>query len=114
MSTRFVFGDHEKFRRRGKTWSVLSGVFLLGCFAVAALETTLVWIFAGTSAYALVMSIYNFVLSAQARYPYRKTPLTQQQRDIDAHIRFHLPILLSLLLGGALAAIIIWVFVATR
>ena len=107
----FVSGDSLKFMKKGRACAVIAIFLFLCCFAVGVLGTYLIWIFAGASLYFIFLAIYYFVLSAQAKYPYRKKyKETEQEKAVKAHIRLHLPIVISVLLGGALIALLVALF----
>jgi hypothetical protein len=110
MGTQFVFGDHEKFKKKARNWALAFVFSFICCFAVAPLGASMIWILSGTTAYCLFMSIYLYVLSVQSRYTYRKRKVTATDRDQQSYIRFHLRMLLSILIGGTLLAMAAWLF----
>jgi hypothetical protein len=107
----FVKGDHEKLKRRGKWFAWLAIAFFFCCFIFIPLGAFIIWIFIGGTVYCTFFSIYSFVIAHKARYPYRKKPKeTPQEKETRAYIQQHLPIVISLLLGGLLIALTIWLF----
>jgi hypothetical protein len=110
MGTQSVFGDHEKFKKKARNWALAFVFLFIGCFAVAPLGASMIWILSGTTAYCLFMSIYHYILSGQARYPYRKRKVTATDREQQSYIRFHLRMLLIILIGGVLLAMAAWLF----
>jgi hypothetical protein len=109
---KFKFGDHERLKKKAKTWAVLTLFFLLACFAVIPAGRYMILILAGITGYSFFLTIYYLVLSSQARYPYRQKKETTQERETREYVRAQLPILISVVLGGLLLVLAVWFFLS--
>ncbi len=87
------------------------GAFAAACFVVAfvlhPLGSFVIWIFGGATVYCLFMMIFHLVPPGKKRYSKKVDPNEAANR---AYIAYHLPIIISLLLGGLLLALIIVFF----
>jgi hypothetical protein len=69
------------------------------------------WLFSGATLYCAFLSVYNFVLASKAKYPFRrKRRETAQEKELRDYIRNQIPILVSVLLGGLMIAVAMWLF----
>ena len=109
----FVFGDDERFRKKATRHGIVAlFLFLIALGAgTGGNEIYLMWILGGAVVYFASLAVYYLVLSSKARFPYRKKKETRQDREIREHIRYHLPIIISMMLGGILVVLIILFFV---
>lgn len=87
------------------------GVFAAACFMVAfvlnPLGSFIIWIFGGATVYCLFMMIFHLVPPAKKQHSKKVDPKEAANR---AYMAYHLPIVISVLLGGLLVALIIVFF----
>ena len=102
----FVFGDHERFRKKAKRHSIVAIFLFVVTLGSAASEAYLIWLFSGATIYFAFLAVYFLVLSSKAKFPYRKKKETEQDRQIQEHVRYHLPIIISIMLGGILLVLV--------
>ena len=83
--------------------------FLVCCFVVSSLDSFFVWLSIGVTLYFAFLSIYYWVQSVQRPVAVKHKP-TAQELETRAYIAKHLPMVISLLLGGLLLALIILLY----
>jgi len=97
-----------KSKRYAIFFGILSVVSVSLCVILAPLGSFVVWIFGGITVFALFMMVFNLIPPPRVQYTKRK--LTRQEEETRAHIAFHLPLVISLLLAGLLVALIVIFF----
>ena len=97
-----------KSKRFAIFFGVLSVVSVSLCFILAPLGSFVIWIFGGISVFAIFMLVFNLIPPPRVQYTKRK--LTRQEEETRAHIAFHLPLVISLLLAGLLVALVVVFF----
>ena len=97
-----------KSQRYAIFFGILSVVSACLCFVLAPLGSFVIWIFGGLTVFAIFMMVFNLV--PPPRVQHKKRKLTQQEEETKAHIAFHLPLVISLLLAGLLVALIVVFF----
>jgi hypothetical protein len=99
------------FNKKGRLFLFLTLLFFTCCFAFAHLGSYMGWLFSGATLYCAFLSVYNFVLASKAKYPFRrKRRETAQEKELRDYIRNQIPILVSVLLGGLMIAVAMWLF----
>ena len=99
-----------KSKRHATFFGVLSAIGLSLCFILGPLGSYVIWIFGGITFFSVFMTIFKLIPQPEIRKTKRK--LSRQEEENRAHIAFHLPLVISLLLAGLLLALIV-VFFAT-
>jgi hypothetical protein len=104
--------DQRIFKRRAITFAILSFIFFCSIFIFSPLGSFFVWISIGGTLYCMFYSIFNLVLRSKSgtTIPYKSRKQTASERSVEEHMRYHLPILISLFLGGLLLVLIFWLF----
>jgi O-antigen/teichoic acid export membrane protein len=97
-----------KHKRYAIFFGILSVASISLCFILAPLGSFVIWIFGGMTVFAIFMMIFSFIPPPKVQYKKRK--LTPQEEETKAHIAFHLPLVISLLLAGLLVALIVVFF----
>ena len=103
--------DPARLARKGKRLAILACILLAGAIVLATWSKFFVWIFSGAAIYTAFLSAYFLALGRNLRRPFRYKPQhAPQSSELKAYIGYHLPIVISLLLGGLLLALIIVFF----
>jgi hypothetical protein len=96
---------------KGKRNSAISGVLAVACliaaFTLRSLGSFVIWIFGGAMVFCLFMAIFHLIPPAKRRYTKKIDPEEAANRT---YIAYHLPMVISLLLGGLLLALIVIFF----
>jgi hypothetical protein len=103
-------GEHKRLIRRCKGCAILAIIFFITCFIRIPMGNFFIWIPIGLTAYFVFLAVYFLVLAEKSRHPFRKKKLTKQEIETRAYVSYHVPILISVLLGGLLVALAIWLF----
>ena len=107
--------DPCKFLRKAKYFAAAFLFFLFTLALLFSLGRFFILMLCGLVAGTLFLAIYNFVLYTQANRPHsngKQKKETQKSKELNAYIQFHLPIVISVLLIGLLAALIILLWIA--
>lgn len=103
--------DQSKRLKGNSRWfALLAIVFFITCFVPLPLGNFFILISIGATLYFVFLTIYYLVLAEKAKYPFRKKKLTSQDIETREYVKAHLPIAISILLGGLLIALTIWLF----
>jgi hypothetical protein len=98
-------------RKRGPYFFGLLGALCLSlCFIFGPLGSFVIWISGGTAIFCFFMMIYLLIPIAPAKYSKKKMDPKEVERR--AYIAYHLPLVISVLLGGLLIAVIVIFFAA--
>lgn len=98
------------FIRRAWFYGGLALVSFCSCFGLAPLGSFFIWISVGMTLFFGFMSIYSGILSSEKKPLRKKRKPDPKEEELKAYIRFHIPILISVLLGGLLIVVIFLVF----
>lgn len=91
-------------KRKPFLFGFLMMICFFACFLFAPLGSFMVWIFGGATVYFLFMSVYSMIPSERRRSVGRR--LDPRQAETRAYIATHIPILISMFLGGLLFVIV--------
>ncbi|MFZ6014106.1 MAG: hypothetical protein ACOYXT_27440 [Bacteroidota bacterium] len=101
----------DKIAAKGKRLLLVAFFFLVVCVVLASWSKYLAWIFGGVAAYFAFLSLYNLALAKNLKRPFRyKSTHAPQSAELKAYISYHLPIVISILLGGLALALAIVFF----
>lgn len=101
--------DSIKRKRNSAIFGMLAATCFIAGFTLRPLGSFVIWILGGATLFCLFMAIFHLIPPAKKRYSKKIDPKEAANRT---YVAYHLPIVISLLLGGLLLALIV-IFFAT-